>query len=1112
MPHITFVSYEIAPATPGGAGVFVSWATQILSSEGYRISLLLDVDRHSFHRWTNQYAPKLDGHPFIRSFRVDDLCESLDADRSCFPSEAHWRSYRFACALRKVHETTPIDFVEFFDYCGAAYYSLVLRAAYPDRFPARIAIRLHLTIEMINRRVASDFESYRLFDFALERAALGLADLVLSSGERFWREECAPVYPFVEPDRVHMSPPGARDLSRIAGAGQGNDVVFVGRVSTFKGMDRALSAAAAVLNDSQLAGYVRNFVMIGPDEAVSSSQSEAEIRAIANDAPTGRVIFTGRLNEAEIRRRFADAAVAVFPSRIESFCYAAHEAHLAGVPLVLSDIPTFRDYFVDGESGLFFNGAVGDLIDKLRIALTDAKLRARLSNSVEPHRDRYRRHEYGHHLGVRPFEGAAGAGVGVVAVMDDEGANRASYLRATYSLSPCAAASANVRAFARRWELLDAKGNRISPSEARLPCAASFAQSFGPETEAFLSVASRMLANEPRIGVVVPAELSREGFKRISPLPTQLARLSGTNPKIAGAVFQMADGATIADFCEDGSALTEHSLLLRQRGLFKAVIDFPDIAVPRREPPAGSDEPQSVKAFLRRFAWSVDPVQIAEELASLAPVSARLQPVDSGEIDLADDFRPSSSESLIVSVPAKTRSGDPNRITILRLRRNPDGPAIAFDDLPRVGRWLVNRETERPGGMLIGEGGTLEAPGILDAEVVLLTGPDQGTVIFARAGRSVRLDLRDKQYWHFVARISELFALVDAETDVHRTISCKVILNGAIVEELAAAATSDGEVVIARCESDQYVLRATGCTVSPWVTPDGLRDDPSTLAKAIALASEDRRVRIATLLGGATALATIERLLEHSRTIRVNYVLHLALSWEQGGWEFLRETAALARRHPDRLTLRTISRVAGDALTLLGVPVERMSIDVPRPRFRPGAGKVKIILPCHSPSIPSCGHIAAGIAEVVRRSHGVVESVYIPALEPQIWLILEQFASQCPVYRYDDLEQLIERVAGSKLIYCCPFADGSVDAGCLHTFGVGGLSIIAPGPVTLRDPEVKRILEVPLWEDAEQISKHVLEAIENYDELIERLLSAENGCSGVVNSLRSSQSGGGALR
>lgn len=1087
MSHTVFVSYEIAPTTPGGVGVFVSAAAGVLLRDGHRVTLLLDLSEGEFDRWTAIDSSSLDARALLRSRRVEACCADIGTGRDAFPSEAHWRSYRFAFALARLHAEAPADFVEFVDYCGAAYYTLVGRAADPARYPPRVAVRLHNTIEIIDRRVAGDFAPFRVNDYALERAALALADVVLTPGQRFWDDEAASLYPAVDPARVQISFPVRRALSRVPGAGEGRDVVYVGRVSTFKGMDRVLHAAVAVLGDPAFDRLVRRFVVIGPGETVSSSQSENDILAIADGLPPERLLLPGRQSEVEIRRYFAEAVVAIFPNRMESFCYAAHEAHMAGVPLILSDTPAFRDHFVEGDSALFFDGTVGDLVETLRRCLGDPDLRARLSDSVEAHRDRYLRHDYDRHLAIPPFTAVAPAAerIGLVVVPSaTAGAARATAddlaaalpSATVWHLTP--ADGPGIRAFGAYKKIWDQAGHAVVAATQALPPAVAFVAAGTTGAAAFLATATRMLGNEPRLSAVFSA---RTGTAAIAP-----ERLDAPGG-IIGAVLRVAGRATLADLFEDGSDLTEMAALLRRREAGGVLVDHPLLgpsgaaAVPGAPgaAPAGSARAR----LLRRFAWSHDRVRLADELADRATVATRLHPVDPNAD--AEDQAATEPGAFVMRVPKTVGAGSmPNRVTILALRRLPGGPPMERAELQLSGRWRQVRVPDRPEVMLVSEGGQLAIAGVDDPVMTLLLGPDQGVVVFAQGGRAVRLDLGHANHWQVCTSVSDLFALSRTADGTAPAVSGRLLLHGGLAVELRAALSRGGRhLAVLETPRDRILAEALGAANEGegWVLPDALRSDAAAVGRAIAGAVAGHDLHAVAAFGGVGLLPLIEALLLQQPSAGVDYTLRPDLSWMAGGWEWLRATAALAARHPGRLRLRTGLRAMTETLRLLGEPAEQVPVRLPLPTVRPPPGPVSLVLSDRSPGVASCGHIA--VAAAILAGTDAVSCLYLPRAQTGMVRIVERFGAGQKVSIYDEAETLLPGLAGSCFIYCCPFADTTVDPMALRALGLGGLALVASGALVYPDA-TRRILEVAHWEDSMHIADHLRRAIDGYDTLL----------------------------
>jgi glycosyltransferase involved in cell wall biosynthesis len=87
---------------------------------------------------------------------------------------------------------------------------------------------------------------------------------------------------------------------------------------------------------------------------------------------------------------YAAADLLAFPSVKEGFGLAALEAMAAGVPVVTSDLPVFREWMVPGRDALF--APVGDacaLAAAIGEVLDDASLRARLIEAGLALADRY---------------------------------------------------------------------------------------------------------------------------------------------------------------------------------------------------------------------------------------------------------------------------------------------------------------------------------------------------------------------------------------------------------------------------------------------------------------------------------------------------------------------------------------------------------------------------------------------------------------------------------------------------------------------------------------------------------------------------------------------------
>ena len=155
------------------------------------------------------------------------------------------------------------------------------------------------------------------------------------------------VWTGVEPSRV------PRPFSRRPGPLRW---LFVGRLTRIKGPDLLLEALSSLPRE----GWTLSLAGDGP--------LRGELEALVRERNLGdRVAFLGYRDD--VAALTAEADLMLVPSRDEGMGLAAAEAAVAGCPLVLSDLPAFRELFVP-HPGLFVPpGRPGDWAQALRQAL-----------------------------------------------------------------------------------------------------------------------------------------------------------------------------------------------------------------------------------------------------------------------------------------------------------------------------------------------------------------------------------------------------------------------------------------------------------------------------------------------------------------------------------------------------------------------------------------------------------------------------------------------------------------------------------------------------------------------------------------------------------------------
>jgi glycosyltransferase involved in cell wall biosynthesis len=151
-------------------------------------------------------------------------------------------------------------------------------------------------------------------------------------------------------------------LRRQAGiAGDGQLVLYVGRIAAGKGIEWLLAAA------EQLPDV--HFVFVGPDDGhgVASLLHDAAMR-------NSKIHILGKRGDA--LALYGDADLFVLPSEGESFGMVAAEAAAAGVPIVVTDRCGVAEFLADAAVVVAANENA--IVRAVRETLADAGLRARL--------------------------------------------------------------------------------------------------------------------------------------------------------------------------------------------------------------------------------------------------------------------------------------------------------------------------------------------------------------------------------------------------------------------------------------------------------------------------------------------------------------------------------------------------------------------------------------------------------------------------------------------------------------------------------------------------------------------------------------------------------------
>lgn len=379
MKRICFVTSEIAPTTWGGCGTLLFNAAKILLDRGYEVIFVLDLPEDYFDRFQNIDRPSLLHPERCRAYHVESIVAANEVCQNSFSFPAAWRAYRYHVACMYVANVEDPDIIEFHDFLGVGHYALTAKALGLCYQNQHLIVRLHTSTEVMDikgefSRISADNH----FVHDLERSALQLAESIVFPSISYLREDYCPFYTEWFGNVIESQSP-LIDVPRLPNRSEDPHIIlFYGRLFSVKGVDVFIDAAVEMLRRNS---EVR-FVIAGYDSRQppdGSSTYEYFLRRKIPLSFQSYFNFVGQVNRSQLESLLPSVRFAVFPNRYESFCYAAHELYAAGIPLIVSNIPGFKDFFENENNALVFDGTVDDLTEKMMRLWNDSDLRQRLT-------------------------------------------------------------------------------------------------------------------------------------------------------------------------------------------------------------------------------------------------------------------------------------------------------------------------------------------------------------------------------------------------------------------------------------------------------------------------------------------------------------------------------------------------------------------------------------------------------------------------------------------------------------------------------------------------------------------------------------------------------------
>ncbi len=149
--------------------------------------------------------------------------------------------------------------------------------------------------------------------------------------------------------------------------------IFVGNIKPHKGLNILLDAFNLCNNKD------KKLVIVGKKDTFKTPDKSI-MKRIENMVSSGDVIFTGRIDKEILNSYLANAYALIQPSTYEGFGLPPLESMNLGTPVILSDIPVFKEIYSPFPVIFFKNKDVRDLANKMDFQLKRIALNENLKN------------------------------------------------------------------------------------------------------------------------------------------------------------------------------------------------------------------------------------------------------------------------------------------------------------------------------------------------------------------------------------------------------------------------------------------------------------------------------------------------------------------------------------------------------------------------------------------------------------------------------------------------------------------------------------------------------------------------------------------------------------
>jgi GT2 family glycosyltransferase/glycosyltransferase involved in cell wall biosynthesis len=352
--HIVFVTTELPPFLPGGAGSVVKRLRDRLVDRGDEVTVILVGDVEG------ETPPWLHA---VGSALTFEERSALGAD-----------------ALRTVCDQERPDLIEFQDFDGLAFETLTHRADVGVT-DVPIQVRFHGPADLMFSAIGSEPPEITVAR-TMEAESFRMADTVVVPSPAIAR--VVQEHYNLDPDRVIIGEPPIDPVPEIPlHPTPYPTIVSVARLGEVKGSHDLVQAAVPILrahSDARL-------VLIGEDgwsATTNQPMSQWLEDDLIPDDVAGQIRLTGRLEGDALVSELAGAWMVVIASRFESFNLVAHEARGIGLPVILPDLAAFEGIFDSATGAEIYDGTVSGLSRTIEHLIVDESARSSLARASVP--------------------------------------------------------------------------------------------------------------------------------------------------------------------------------------------------------------------------------------------------------------------------------------------------------------------------------------------------------------------------------------------------------------------------------------------------------------------------------------------------------------------------------------------------------------------------------------------------------------------------------------------------------------------------------------------------------------------------------------------------------